>query len=200
MFSLKALLTSALLLVGATSAQAITFTVDALNSSVTLTETASGYICGLTNCGVSADLAAGLDGTTFDLENEGDSASFDFLTFTGTGIGLTAYDIVATLAFNPPAFSTTSGGSGGTLLFFGSIIGNVLTWTDVPALVTLDDGSEVTVNFDGGLDLFAGPALTTSASVTLDKVAPVPLPASALMLLLGLGGLAGVGRLRKKAA
>ncbi len=191
---------AAAIALGATSAQAITFTVDAANSSVQLTETGSGIFCGLTNCGVSADLAVGLGGTTFDLDNPGDSSTFDFLTFTGDGFGLTTFDITATLAFDPPNISTTSGGSGGALLFFGSIVGGVLEWDEVPAVVVLGDGSEVSVDFEGGFGLFLGNTVTTSASVTLDKVSAVPLPASALMLLLGLGGLAGVSRFRKKAA
>ena len=200
MFSLKSMLVSMLLFVGATSAQAITFQVDDLNSSVTLTNTTTGFVCGFTNCGVTAELASGLGNTTFDLGNEGESNTFDFLTFTGTGTGLAVYDIVATLAFNPPNISTTSGGSGGALLFFGSIVAGLLTWDDVPALIVLDDGSEVSVDFEGGFGLFLGQTVTTSASATLEKVAPVPLPASALMLLLGLGGLAGVSRFKKKAA
>lgn len=200
MHSLKSLLVSVLFLVVATSAQAITFKVDELNSSVTLTNTATGFVCGLTNCGVSAELADGIGDTMFNLNNEGETNTFDFLTFTGSGTGVAIYDIVATLTFNPPNISTTSGGSGGALLFFGSIVGAVLTWDDVPALLVLNDGSEVSVDFEGGLGLFLGNSVTTSASVTLEKVAPVPLPASALMLLLGLGGLAGVSRLKKKAA
>lgn len=200
MLPLKSLLISVLLFVGATSAQAITFKVDELNSSVTLTNTATGFVCGLTGCGVSAELATGLGDTTFDLNNAGESNTFDFLTFSGTGTGVAVYDIVATLAFSPPTLSVTSGGSGGAILFFGSIVGAVLTWDEVPALIVLDDGNEVSVDFQGGLGLFLGHSVTTSASVTLEKVAPVPLPASALMLLLGLGGLAGVSRFKKKAA
>ena len=135
MFSYKSVIIAAAIALGATSAQAITFTVDAANSSVQLTETGSGFLCGLTNCGVSADLAAGLGGTTFDLDNAGDSSTFDFLTFTGDGFGLTTFDITATLSFDPPNISTTSGGSGGALLFFGSIVGGVLEWDEVPAVV-----------------------------------------------------------------
>ena len=199
MGSMRLMCVAALLALAATTAQAITFTVDAANSSVALTETGSGFVCGITNCGVSAELAAGFGGTTFDLNNVGVSNSFDFLTFTGAGTGGVAYDITATLAFDPPNISTTGGGSGGALLFFGSIVGAILTWDDVPAKVILGDGSEVTVDFEGGIGLFLGNTVTTSASVTLDKVSAVPLPASALMLLLGLGGLAAVSRFKKKA-
>lgn len=201
MISFKSLFAAAMIALGATSAHAITFTVDEAASSVTLTERSSGFICNLTNCGVSADLAAGLGGTTFELDEVGESSTFDFITFSSDGgSGVATYDITATLAFDPPNLSTTSGGSGGALLFFGSIVAGVLNWNDVPASVVLDDGSEVTVDFEDGFGLFLGTSYMTSASVTLNHVAPVPLPASALMLLLGLGGLAGVRRLKKNAA
>lgn len=200
MISLKSVLAAAFVSLAATSASAITFTVDAAASSVTLTETFSNGVCNFTSCGVSADLAAGLDGTTFELTDAGDASSFDFLTFSGNGFGVATYDVVATLAFDPPNLSTTSGGSGGALLFFGSIVSGNLSWDDVPASYVLGDGSEVTVDFQDGFGLFLGSSYTTSASVTLDEVAPVPLPASALMLLLGLGGLAGVRRLKTNTA
>ena len=199
MLSFKSLTAAAVIALGATSAQAITFTED--GSSVTLTDSGSGLVCFITNCGVSAALASGLDGMTFDLDNAGDMNSFDFLTFTGQGSGLTAFDITATLAFNPPSLSTTSGGSGGALLKRGTIIGGTLTWDDVPETYVLSDGSELSVVFAGCTFIFCGDDVTTSASVTLDSVgetSPVPLPASALMLLAGIGGLVGSKRLRKK--
>lgn len=202
MISFKSLLAAAVLSLGASSAHAVTFTVDAANSSVSLTETFSGLLCDATNCGVTAELSAGLGGTTFDLNNPGDSNSFDFLKFTGTGSGLVSYDVTATLAFSPPELSVTSGGSGGAFLIFGSIIGAALTWNNVPAVAVLADGTELNIDFEDGIGLFLGNSVTTSASVRLDEVAPspVPLPASALMLLLGLGGLAGASRFKKKAA
>ena len=78
MLSFKSLTAAAVIALGATSAQAITFTED--GSSVTLTDSGSGLVCFITNCGVSAALASGLDGMTFDLDNAGDMNSFALLT------------------------------------------------------------------------------------------------------------------------
>ncbi|MEM6480738.1 MAG: VPLPA-CTERM sorting domain-containing protein [Pseudomonadota bacterium] len=186
----------------ATGAHATTFTVDAANSSVSLTETGSGFICSLTNCGVDVSLASGLSGTSFDLDNPGDVETFDFLTFGGRGVGLNTYDIEATLAFSSPILSITSGGSGGVLVFGGSIAAGLLEWDDVPATVFLSDGSEITVDFEGGFDVFLGHSVTTTASLTLESVSPsaVPLPASGLLLLGGFGGLALLRRRRRAAS
>ena len=180
-------------------AQATTFTVDAANSSVSLTDTASGFICNLTNCGVQAHLAAGLAGVSFDLSSVGDSNVFDFLTFTGSGTVAASYSIAATLAFDPPSFSATNTGSGGVLVLGGHIVAGALFWDSVPTAVTLADGSQVAVNFFGGLGLFLGNSTTTNASLTLETLpASVPLPASGILLLAGIGGLAALRRRRSR--
>ncbi|MEL6914725.1 MAG: VPLPA-CTERM sorting domain-containing protein [Pseudomonadota bacterium] len=199
MHSLRSLLAALLVFFGTLPAHAVTFTVDTLNSSVLLTDRASGLRCYFTNCGVSADLAAGLAGTSFDIDTGNPSETFDFLTFTGAGSGGVTYDVTATLAFNPPNISTTSGGSGGALLARGSILGGALHWTDVPRVVTFADGTEIKINFQGGAGILLGHTVTTSASVSLEKVAPVPLPASAFLLLFGLGGLVGLRRFKATA-
>lgn len=190
-FSAKSLgLATAFVLV-ASIAQAVTFTIDAANSSVTLTPTSSG------GNAIAASLASGLDGTTFDLINPGDSAPIDFLTFSSSCfICADSYDISATLAFDPPSVSATGSGTGGAVVFFGSIIGGNLSWTSgVPTQVDIGGGGLATIDFQGGTGILLGHSTTTSAKVTLD-VAPalVPLPASALLLLAGLGGLAAVRR------
>ncbi len=186
--------------IAAPSAYATTFTVDMANSSVALTDSGSGFICSLTSCGIDAQLASGLSGTTFDLDNPGDTETFDFLTFSGTGTGTATYDVEATLAFDPPSASVTSGGSGNVLLLSGNIVAGLLTWNDVPATLFLADGSEVLVDFEGGVGIFLGSSTTTTASVTLESVpAPIPLPASGVLLLAGLGGLSLMRRKRRSA-
>ncbi|MCG7520490.1 hypothetical protein [Ruegeria sp. Ofav3-42] len=170
------------------------FDIDLANSNVSLTQTGSGLACSFTSCGISASLAPGLGGA-FSL-GEGDSSTFDFLQFEGSGYGGTTYDIVATLAFTQPAGgSTTSGGSGGALLINGYIAGGSLFWDSVPATTTLADGSMYTVDFQGGIALLAGNSITTSATVTADKIiAPVPLPPSVFLMIAGFGVLFGLRR------
>ena len=186
--------------IAAPAAYATTFTVDAANSSVTLTQTGTGFFCSLTNCGVEAQLASGLAGTSFDLSNVGDSNTFDFLTFTGSGTGGAIYDITATLAFDPPSFSVTGGGSGGVAVFGGYIAAGALFWTDMPTTVVLADGSEVRVDYQGGIGFLLGTSTTTSASLTLESLpAAVPLPASGVLMMAGIGGLFAMRRKRRSA-
>lgn len=181
----------------AEATSAATFTIDGAGSSVSLEETGSGVGCGLTNCGVTANLAAGLDGMTFDLTNPGETETFDFLTFTGDGSGLATYDITANLAFVTPDVSATGSGTSGVALFYGSIAGGTLSWdSGVPAQVGFGDGGLATINFEGGTGIFLGDTATTAASVKLD-VAPIPLPAAGWMLLAGLGGIAAMKRRKK---
>ena len=113
MYSLKSLIAAAAIALSATSAQAITFGVDIDRSSVELTQTGSSFLCDLTDCGLTASLAAGLADTTFELTELGDSSTFDFLMFEtlGRDFGIQTFDIVATIAFDPPGFAVTSGGS-----------------------------------------------------------------------------------------
>lgn len=189
--------TACSLALSAAAASAATFTVDVANSSVALTDTGSGLLCGITNCGVTASLAAGLGGMTFDLTNPGEFETFDFLTFTGSGGGIANYDITATLTFNAPAVSATGGGTGSVLLAFGSIVAGSLSWdTGVPTQVGFGGGGLATISFGEGIGLFLGNTVTTSASVTLD-VTPVPLPAAGWTLLAGLGAIAAMKRRKK---
>jgi hypothetical protein len=187
-------------------ADAVTFEVDLAGSSVDLRQTGSSFLCTLTSCGVEATLASGLGSTTFDLDSAGESESFEFFTLAGDGgfsFGGTTFDIVATLAFNPPNFSATGNGFGGSLILAGQIALGVLIWDDLPTTLTLDDGSIVTVDFaDGFFSEFISGPVSVAASVTLDSLGsptPVPLPASLVLLLAALGGLVLVGRNRKLA-
>lgn len=191
----------------AVQATTVAFTVDASASSVSITQTTAGRLCVETRCRITASLAPGLDGTSFLLD-EGDSMSFDFLQFRGRGTGAATYDVFATLAFSTPSLSVTGGATGFAGLFVGSIVAGVLTWNDLPQTITLADGTEFTVGFEGGLTILNGRRVTTGASVALTSgpngdpaggVPPIPLPAGVVLLLTGLGGLAAM-RLRRKAA
>lgn len=180
----------------AQAATMLDFEIDVANSSVQINQTGSGLVCFFTNCGIEASLASGLGGS-FSLE-EGQSNTFDFLTFTGNGTGLSTYDVTATLAFVQPAASVTGNSSVAVAaLFNGSIVAGALIWDNLPQIVDVD-GNVFAVNFQGGLTLLDGQSVTTSATVKALEVAPVPLPASALLLLGAVGGLAAM-RKRKRA-
>lgn len=185
------------------AAQASTFTIGA-GSSVDLTPV-DGFFSGCTGAGdcISESLADGLIGTTFELNNVGDSETFDFLTFTGNGTGFYEnYMASATLAFDAPTIAASSGGSGGVVGVIGGFIGaGELQWDDVPVDVAFGNTGIVSINFQGGRTILPGSSITTTATVTLVQadISPVPLPASGLLLLGGMGGLVAMRR-RKKAA
>jgi len=197
---IKKLITAAVVAFGMAlpaAAATLTFDIDTAGSGVSLTET--GSFCLTSSCGVDGSLAAGF-GSSFTLA-EGESITFDFLTFDGVGTGAAMYNIDATLAFSSPTAAVSSGGAGGALSIGGSILAGLLLWDSSPQTVTLSDGTSFTVAFEGGIGILLGNSVSTSATVTLNSigdVSAVPLPASALLLIGGLGAL-GVARRRKKA-
>lgn len=208
--SALALLAAGALSLGMTPASASTvdMTFDTLNSSVQITDqSGGGIVCYVTNCGIEATLS-GSFGTpsSFSLA-EGDTFSFDFIDFTfdgSTGVFPRQFDITATLAFSDPSFSATGTGTGGAWVVGGSINLDAgagwLTWNNMPSTLTLADGTEFSIDFEDGATLFLGQPVTVGASVTAVSVAAVPLPASALVLVTGLGAIPLVGRRRRRKA
>jgi hypothetical protein len=194
---LRQLALTAVLLGSASGANAgLIFIVDASASSATITSLADGFICTLTSCGVSVSLAPGLHGTTFEL-NEGESFSFDFLTFVGDGTGGAIYEVAATLAFSQPAGANTTGsGLGAALLVAGQIIGGALLWTNLPAEIVLPEGSTVGIDFEDGIALLQGHSVTTGASVNGVAIA---IPTTGTLSLLGIG-LVALGAVRRYCA
>lgn len=180
------------LFAGAAQASTVNFDVDGVGSSASVTDISCGPYC---TADIDVTTAAGLDDEVFALE-EGDSYTFDFLTFTYSGRGLGTYDVTATLAFELPGGSVTNQGDGGFLILHGMVIAGTLSWDESIQYVTLADGTTYGVSMQGGITFFDCEPITTTATVTLEQApAPVPLPASALLLL---GGVGGLGALRLK--
>ena len=167
-------------------------------SSVNLTRITGG------GADVVENLAPGLVGESFILEDPRDSHTFSFLEFTvdcndAWGcLGVGTYDITATLAFDLPAISVEGNGSGSALLAVGKIVGGNLTWTDVPKTVSFGNGQTATIDFEDAFGLVLGKKVTTAATVTLGA-SPVPLPAAGLMLGVVLTGMGYAASRRRQA-
>jgi hypothetical protein len=185
---------------GAAHATSVHFDVDAHESSAHAERVYGScwFLCG--KSGIEANLVDDIDDTTFYLAEGETSGWFDF--FEISVWGLTAgqgYEVSATLAFADPMGSATATGGGYYGTVFGLISGGNLTWDDPDMEVAFGNGGQYTVEFQEGSILGFGNTATVQARVTLDA-APVPLPASALLLLAGLGGLGAVRMRRRTAA
>lgn len=147
-------------------------------------------------CSASATLAPGVIGTMFSLE-EGETERLDFFDLTVKGIGVGSYSVEYTLEMDPGGLISDTG-SGGFFSFFGIVSGGTLMWNNAVQTVAFGNGGLYTIAVRDGVAVGLGNTATIWADVTLDA-APVPLPASALLLLAAVGGLGAV-RMRKQAA
>lgn len=183
-----------------TPAAAVTFQVDTGASSVSV------------NPGAPVSAALALP-SSFSILSAGDTATLDFITWTPTAffaIG-TPFSVTASLVISDPPLAggsstTTGNGHGSVLTLFGVLVAGSLAWdSGVPSSLTLDDGSKITINFEGGKALILNNSITTHAFVTLDVAgaeAPAPgetpLPAALPLFVSGLGALGLCGWRRKR--
>ena len=190
------LLKGAILALGLSAGAAHATTVDfevGPDTDVTSTSFCAG-------CILSIDQNPSLEGTMFALA-EGQTESLAFFDISADIHSLVAggsFDIDATLSFLVPGGSASSMGSGAFVSLFGAISGGILIWDQHEFVINFGNGGQYTVNFDQGIDVLKGTSTTIYADVTL-TAAPIPLPASGLLLVFGIGGLAAM-RMRKKAS
>jgi len=215
---MRSLVLAAVFAFGATSASAATVgvAVDGIGSDITVGNTSnvlgegtidffiplSGANCtyGVSGCGTSADSGSG--GPTMSM-----FLKFDPVQTSIASVLTVDFEDLDLNGINDP------GGFLETLRVFDSG-GSALTdlITDIGGIVTGDnDQQQLSLNLGvlGSSPLWL--QMTFSASLldgtgrnTVEhlraSVAPVPLPAAGVLMLLGLGGLAAVGRRRRKAA
>lgn len=202
---------------GAVQAATLDFEIDYGASFVDLTaQSGGGHTCKYTHCAVTATLSDELDGLAFSL---GKWERKTFKLFTLTASGSTGwrwwedrdFEISAQLAFKTPDAVVSADGDGGLLFKHGWIRGGNLDWDrgDRYHYFSMPDGSRFAVWIDEGhisVPKWSHGIHEVSIYATVlakhvphpitppDNVTPVPLPASGLLLLVGVGGLAVMRR------
>lgn len=172
----------------------VTFTPNAVQSSVIVTDYARW-----------GDLIATqvLTSTPFTL-GDGATQTLDFFTLDASGYALSRdYTIEAILAFSSPQIAGTGSGGGKFTQISGWVSAGTLTWdpSTLPDTFLLADGNTIKVNFESGATINCDDTTLLHAYVTNlgGGVAPVPEPGTVVLVGAGLLGLAIYGKRRKSA-
>ena len=183
-------------MVGSAKATSVTFDVDGPSDSyVNFTSiTTVGWTS------LSATLA-GLDTLSdFTLEDN-ESNTIDFFTFSVTGWGGGGvFKLGANLNFDSPYIDAGGGSSGAWASLGGCFSGGVFLWDNAVQEFSLADGNTIRIAMEDGFTFGADSDITIHATITNlgsgGTPAPVPEPATILLMGAGLLGLVGYNRKR----
>jgi len=185
----------------AANAASLVFDFDEANSHVNVTSNTPEF-CALGACLLSADMLDPFANLSLD---EGQSATFDFVTFSvSSGFGRDKDARVdAVLAFlTPDADPAHTGGTGSYLrlggIFTPGLVTGSLTWDNPIQQITALDGSIFTVKFHDLKGVTFGGNATAKVTITVDHVASAAPEPATWALMIGGFGLAGATLRRRR--